>query len=155
MRKDYFMKLKNYICLLIVLPFIIIFFSGCLNVQKYTFPNNVNKITFYKEGTSLTTFSYIDEEKINLFSDFFGNIELTATSKSPKGSQDYYSGGWTIRVYTDSEIYGINIIANTFYQTYDGKWWLISAEQISSLENLLRETVPDELPDVMLFDEWK
>lgn len=127
--------------------------SGCgkLNDEEVILPDNIEKITIAWNGGPLTTFSYTDSSKINILREYFTSLKLISTKKDPN---EYFGGGWAITVEANSEILEMMHYGNLFFKTPEGEWWEISYEQAEELSTILKENVPDELPQNAVYEEW-
>ena len=64
-------------CVLVVAALLVIPIIISANRTKHlALPEKINKITIYKEGTALTTFSYTDSEKIGKLTDYLTSLKL-------------------------------------------------------------------------------
>lgn len=116
-------------------------------------PENINKITIYKAGTSGTTFSYTDSEKLTKLTDFLSSLDLKPASGVNEKEGIILGGGWEIRMDSDGSVSGVKLLGE-YVQDPDGIWWVISAGEGHKFEELLRSMIPDEMPDNPIFDEW-
>lgn len=102
-------------------------------------PEDINKITIYKEGTAGTTFSYTDEEKIDRVLEYLNSLKLKSTTRTPYGPQEFYTGGWQISAFSAGEKYGLELVGNKYLQDPDGVWWEITSAEAEQFEELLKE----------------
>lgn len=114
-------------------------------------PDNIEKITIAWNGGPLTTFSYTDSEKIGEIVEYISSLELISTKENPA---EYDGGMWLITIYTNSEMLEMVHSGNMFFKTSDNKWWEIPYKQANELEAILKENLPDELPQNIIYDEW-
>ena len=143
------------ICVIVALALAFIIFHAARNkVKPILMPADIEKITIYREGTAGTTFSYTNAEKITKLTNYLTSLKLKSTTRTPYGPEIFIGGEWQIRIIGE-DICGMKIVGNEFFQHPDGSWWIISQEQAEGFETLLKETVPDEMPDNPMFDEWK
>lgn len=144
--------MKKFLALGLMLIFVSVL-SGCdkQRGEEIILPDNIEKITIAWHGGPLTTFSYTDSSKIDKLREYFTSLELISTKKDPN---EYVGGGWVITVEDNSEILEMIHYGNMFFKTPDGVWWEISYEQAEALSTILRENVPDELPQNVIYEEW-
>ncbi|MBQ3199571.1 MAG: hypothetical protein IJB67_04335 [Firmicutes bacterium] len=116
-----------------------------------TLPDNIEKITVAWNGGPLTTFSYTDSAKNEKLVEYFTTLELSPTKEDPA---QYNGGSWTITISTGSETIEMVHFGNLFFMTPTGEWCNMSYEQAAEMENILKENVPDELPQNIIYDEW-
>lgn len=153
-RRRWFKWVIIGVCVAAAVLFVVNIFIPAKEANPILMPAEIKKITIYKEGTAGTTFSYSDPEKIEQLTDYFTSLKLKATTRTPYGPDKFYGGEWQIRIVGDG-ICAMKIVADEFFQHPDGTWWLISKKQASEFEKLLKSMTPDELPQTLLFDEWK
>ena len=145
--------MKKIITLILTLSCLLTLIIYCRtnNTGQVTLPDDIKKITIAWNGGPFTTFSYTDDAKINALADYLTSLQLASTQEDPA---EYLGGGWQIIVQTDSETIEMWHCHNRFFQTPDGKWWSITYEQASALTTLLKENIPDEMPQTIIYDEW-
>ena len=57
-----------------------------------------------------------------------------------------------ITVLSGDETFEMSHYGNALFKTSDGIWWELSYNQAAEFEDLLKHTLPDDMPE---FDEWK
>lgn len=142
--------MKNALIVLLVIGTLLVLVS--CGTAKVTLPDSIDKITISWKGGPATTFSYTDAEKIDQLAAYFTSLELQRTSKDP---MQYNGGGWVITLETQSASYGLHHYGHQFFKTTDGIWWEIPYMQAEAFEALLKELVPDVMPEQLVFSEWK
>lgn len=138
--------MKKLIALLLVL---MIFLSliGCASAQV-TLPATIVQVTISWNGGMTRAFSYTDAAKIDQLVSCFSSLELKRTFEDP---MSYNGGGWLISIESGDEIYKMHHYGNRFFQTIDGKRWEISYDQADAFDAVLKENVPDVLPEQQVF----
>ena len=147
--------MKKTIVILLAVMLIFTQLAACGQKEppgSVSLPENIEKMTVSWNGGPRTTFSYTDPGKIKRLAENLSSLVLETTKKDPTL---YDGGGWVIEVISDKETLEMIHYGNMFFQTADGKWWGISYEQAEGFEDLLKQTLPDEMPELILFDEWK
>ena len=66
----------------------------------------------------------------------------------------YNGGGWVITIETEVGSFGMHHYGNLFFKTIDGKWWEIPYAQAVAFESLLKDNIPDVLPQNEQADMW-
>ena len=120
-------------------------------------PSQIDKVTISWNASPRTTFSYTDPAKIKSMIEYLSSLVLEKTKKDPTL---YDGNGWVITVLSGDEAFEMNHFGNAFFKTTDGIWWELSYDQAAGFEDLLKRTLPDELPEFIpknnpVFDEWK
>ena len=127
-------------------------------VDEVEVPGDVKKITVSYNGGPLTTFSYTDEEKLY-------NVEAYLTSLDPRfalihpGNTGFAGGSWVMQADTGTETMEV-ILSGSFIKMPDGKWRKLSITKLDQFKEVLKENVPDEMPENdefykdFAFDEW-
>lgn len=126
--------------------------SGKNDTETVILPEDIEKITIVWNGGPLTTFSYTDDAKISRLEEYFTSLELLATKEDPT---QYNGGTWLITAETDADTIEMSHFGNKFFRTDGGEWREISYEQASAFETILKENIPDELPQNIMFEEWE
>lgn len=134
---------KGRVLLFVIVISLFLITAGCSHSGRISLPHNIDRISFYQQGGSLSTVSYTEEAKIKVFVDYLYSLEM-ASATDPNNVENIVGGGWQIRLYSNGEISGIDISGGKYLQAPDGSWWQLSQEQITELENLLKEQAPDE-----------
>ncbi len=120
-------------------------------------PSQIDRVTISWNASPRTTFSYTDPAKIKSMIEYLSSLVLEKTKKDPTL---YDGNGWVITVLSGDETFEMNHYGNAFFKTSDGIWWELSYNQAAGFEDLLKRTLPDELPEFIpknnpVFDEWK
>lgn len=143
--------MKKWITWILIL---IISFSliGCGQKSDPTvsLPNNIEKITISR-GPFLT-FSYTDSAKIEKFVTYFTSLEFYPSNETPD-KVAYVGSPWYITVTAGRKTIEM-VHFCTFFQTPKEDWYAITYQQGEEFETIMRQTIPDELPQNTLFKEW-
>ena len=146
------LKKKSKLTCVFIAVLMVVLTAGCGKPYHLTLPEIIDKMTISWDGGSLTTFSYTDPVKTDSLKEYFSSLDLNSTWEDPA---NYAGGGWDITVKSGTETMEMQLAGNRFLLTSDKKCWEISYEQACKFEELLKTTLPDELPQNIIFDEWK
>lgn len=142
------MKRIAAVVLIVILVFLL---CSCARTGIVALPENITKISVSWNGGPNNAFSYTDPEKISYFVQYFTSLELSKAREDP---MQYNGGGWVITVETESESFGMHHYGNLFFRTIDGKWWEIPYAQAVAFEPLLKDNIPDVLPQNEHANMW-
>lgn len=136
----------------IVLLFILLLLlCSCAMKGSVSLPENITKISVSWNGGAYNVFSYTEPEKISNLVQYFTSLELSKTREDPT---QYNGGGWIITIQTENETFRMHHYGNRFFKTTDGKWWEIPYAQASAFDALLKDNIPDELPENEQANMW-
>ena len=154
--------MKRKMEVLFVLLMVFTLLAACGKKQdvpagSVSLPSQIDKLTISWNGGPRTTFSYTDPAKIKSITEYLSSLVLEATEKDPT---IYDGGGWVITVLSGDETFEMKHYGNAFFKTTDGIWWELSYDQAAEFEDLLKHTLPDDMPEFIpknnpVFDEWK
>ena len=148
--------MKRKMEVLFVLLMIFTLLAACGKKQdvpagSVSLPSQIDKLTISWNGGPRTAFSYTDPAKIKSITEYLSSLVLEATEKDPT---IYDGGGWVITVRYGGETLEMQHYGNMFFQTAEGKWWELSYDQAAGFDDLLKRTLPDEMSENLLFEEW-
>ena len=156
------MSVKRTIILCLVVIIMITLLAACGKKQNgpsgnVSLPLEIDRVTISWNASPRTTLSYTDPAKIKSIAEYLSSLVLDATEKDPTV---YDGGGWVITVHSGAETFEMNHYGNAFFKTTDGIWWELSYNQAAEFDDLLKHTLPDDMPEFIpknnpVFDEWK
>jgi hypothetical protein len=149
-------SVKKTIILSLVVIIMITLLVACGKKQNgpsgsVSLPSQIDRVTISWNASPRTTFSYTDPAKIKSMIEYLSSLVLEATEKDPT---IYDGGGWVITVRYGGETLEMQHYGNMFFQTAEGKWWELSYDQAAGFDDLLKCTLPDEMSENLLFEEW-
>ena len=127
-------------------------------VDEVEVPGDVKKITVSYNGGPLTAFSYTDKVKLYNIEDYLTSLDPRFALIHP-GNTGFAGGSWVIQADTGAEMTEI-ILSGSFIKMPDGKWRKLSITKSEQFKEVLKENVPDEMPENdkfykdFAFDEW-